>query len=725
MLTSKKNIKLLRDNSRQLLFVIVAFLVMILSSVYFISGIMQDHLFTSAENSLEASEANITLGLSEATTLFMDPYNKVQSLVSENAGTEEIRAYLSDTADRLQNRSGGTIVITGIYAYINGTFVGSVDLNPTTDFIPQLRPWYQTAIRSKSSGVVYTPPYIDVKTGEFIVTATKNIVNANGENIGILAMDIKTEWFEKQIGSISLSQGGYGILLSQNMTFVSYPDLAYLGKQLHELSPAYREIEQALRRGEEIHAVPVDDKLGNKAIFFIRKMPNGWHVGIVTPWSSFYHDLYMAAAALIVLGIISAAILCLFLLKLAASKMQSDEESRYKSSFLAQMSHEIRTPMNAVVGLTELALHEKNPPETNQYLGDIKLASYSLLAIINDILDFSKIESGKLELAPAEYSVYSLISDVMVITRTKLNEKHIKLTVQTEGVIPACLYGDEGRIRQILLNILSNAVKYTEKGSITFTIAQTEQPAIQADSTVKLKFSVEDTGVGIKEENLNDLFEDFKRIPNEGIRNIEGTGLGLAIAKHLCEMMDGKISVSSIYGQGSVFTVTIPQKTLNDEEYVLPAAESTPQENHQEGKYTPTSFRAPGASILVVDDNDINLTIAVSLLEFYQIKADEATGGIDAVNKTGLKHYDLIFMDHMMPDMDGIKATAAIRERERADRQDPAIIIALTANAIKDMRQVFIDNGFDDFLSKPIEVEKLDKMLDKWLPDDKKTPLAD
>ena len=501
-----------------------------------------------------------------------------------------------------------------------------------------------------------------------------------------------------------------------------------------------------------------------------------------------------------------------------------------KTNFLSSMSHEIRTPMNAIIGMAELLLRKQLSDEARANAQDIKQAGTNLLSIINDILDVSKLEAGKMEIIPVKYLIASLVNDTVNIIRMRLKEKPIRFFTNIDGKIPHSLIGDEVRLRQILLNLLSNAAKYTEKGHISLSIAIVKRD----DKQVWLKFTVTDTGKGIKSEDQEKLFDEFVQVDTKKNRNIEGTGLGLAIVKRLCLAMDGDISMESEYGKGSVFTVMFPQgidsetpfaeveepsgkkvlvferrlvyaksicwslenmgvpytmvTTLDDcaaalfrEEWFyvfsgyglydkIKTLMEKPAADFPGGKKPPLAlmsdwgdetyipnvrfvsmpvqslsianvlngradirdyidssgssgilrFTYPGARLLIVDDILTNLNVAEGLLAPYQAVVDTCLSGAAAIELVKRNDYDIVFMDHMMPEMDGIETTAAIRawEEEREEKQIP--IIALTANAVSGMREMFIEKGFNDFIAKPIDVSEFDEMLDRWIPKEKR-----
>ena len=397
-------------------------------------------------------------------------------------------------------------------------------------------------------------------------------------------------------------------------------------------------------------------------------------------------------------------------LKLKAEFLEN--ASRAKSEFLAKMSHEIRTPMTAISGMSEMALREELSPNVRRQINTIKRSSASLLSVINDILDFSKIESGKMEIVPVDYSFSSMINDVVNITQTNIAETGLKLVTEVNEKIPNGLYGDEIRIRQILLNLLSNAVKYTEKGTITFII----DSKLTEENELILIVDVVDTGKGIKTEDINKLFGDFVQLDMIENKGVTGTGLGLAITKNLVEAMDGEIRVSSTYGEGSRFSVIIPQKIKD----FTPISKLIFNSDNHLLEINEFDFTAPEAKVLVVDDIDTNIMVARGLLNFFGIQIDSCLNGNAAIEKIKENDYDLVFMDHMMPVMDGIETTKYIRVFKK-----DLPIIALTANAIQGMKEMFLENEFSDFLSKPIEIKKLEKVLKQWLPKEKQIKLKE
>jgi len=396
--------------------------------------------------------------------------------------------------------------------------------------------------------------------------------------------------------------------------------------------------------------------------------------------------------------------------------------NRAKSDFLANMSHEMRTPLNAIIGLTGLTLETEDLSETaKSNLEKIYNAGSTLLSTVNDILDISKIESGRLELVPVEYYLSSLINDAINQSLVHAGDKPIAFELDIDENMPALLLGDELRVKQILNNLLSNACKYTREGKVTLGIDCSFR-----DESVLMTIRVEDTGIGIREQDIGNLFNDFTQLEMESNRKIEGTGLGLSITKKIVKLMGGDINVESEFGKGSVFTATVYQKYVNDTvigpEVVSNLRSFQYSANQHDWNSKQSRIDLSYATVLLVDDNETNLLVTKGLLNLYGIKSDCVTSGQDAIDilqKKDIK-YNAIFMDHMMPEMDGIEATRIIRENIDSEHAKTVPIIALTANAIVGNEEMFLNKGFQAFISKPIEMDRLDVVIRQWVRDKEK-----
>lgn len=407
---------------------------------------------------------------------------------------------------------------------------------------------------------------------------------------------------------------------------------------------------------------------------------------------------------------LSFALLCaatsavMDLVQISVEKDEAITANKAKGDFLANMSHEIRTPINAVLGMDEMILRESTEPEIQSYAQNIHSAGTSLLSLINDILDFSKIESGKMNIVPVNYELSDILADLVVLLEMKAQAKRLKLVWDIDPHIVNNLYGDDVRIKQVLVNILTNAIKYTEKGEVALHVKGHRLGGNQ----IQLDFAVQDTGIGIKPEDIGRLSNAFQRVDEGRNRHVEGTGLGLSITGQLLQLMGSELKVESTYGEGSTFSFTLLQEIMGfeeigkfDEEVIHRAAK---EEKYKE------SFVAPNLRILAVDDTEVNLKIFVALLKKTQVQIDVARSGEEALEITTEKHYDLIFLDHMMPGMNGIETLQAMRKVKNSPNKDTKVV-ALTANAISGAREQYKEAGFDDVLFKPVEGKVLEEMI--------------
>lgn len=383
--------------------------------------------------------------------------------------------------------------------------------------------------------------------------------------------------------------------------------------------------------------------------------------------------------------------------ELSIAKSQTERANQAKSDFLSNMSHEIRTPLNAIVGFSQALQEENLPPQAQDEVKDIVMASETLLDIVNGILDISKIEANKLEIVSTEYSLQAVLDELVSLSKARLGEKPIEFRCVFDPSIPPYLYGDKVRVKQVVLNILTNAIKYTKQGFIEFKVS-----SIQKDGVCRLIISVEDSGIGIKPESINKLFTKFERLDIEKNNTIEGTGLGLAITKKLLELMGGQIVVQSVYGKGSKFTIALDQKIVTNPTTIV----------ETKTVVATSKLDLTGKKILVVDDNMINLKVASRLLKDYNCLVDTVNSGFDCIDKiSNGASYDLILMDDMMPKMSGVETFHKLKENENFHIPT----VALTANAISGMKEKYLQEGFQDYLAKPIEKTELYRVLVKFL----------
>ena len=566
-------------------------------------------------------------------------------------------------------------------------------------------------------------------------------IAADGKFIGMVGVDLQLDLLQKYLFDkmIDDKSGAYAVLVSNNGLMAAHPraDLM-LGELGEDMDAAeHKALKDAVKKGEYRRVLKKSLKMDEfSLVSYVPILPDG----LESPWSLAYAvslevvqaEAKAARDKMITLGILCAVAWGVFILLfmvfvsaflkserkamvyLEQAKDEAEMANRSKSNFLATMSHEIRTPMNAIIGITQIQLQREDlPDDYATAFRKIYDSANNQLGIINDILDMSKIETGKMELNPVEYDTPSLINDAVQFNIVRIGEKRIEFVVDVDENLPSKLYGDELRIKQILNNLLSNAIKYTKEGSVKLSIGYSTDNG----DGVMLRFAVEDTGQGMKPQDKERLFAEYQRFNAEANRATEGTGLGLNITKKLLDMMDGTIGVESEYGKGSVFTVTIRQKAVECPALGASVAEQLRKFAFIDGRRV-SNLRInrelmPYGNVLVVDDVATNLYVAERLLSLYQLKVETAESGFEAVEKVKAGAvYDVIFMDHMMPRMDGMETMLKLRELGYTNT-----IVVLTANALVGNDEMFKQKGFDGFISKPIDVCQLDEALNKFVRD--------
>ncbi|MCR5356830.1 MAG: response regulator, partial [Lachnospiraceae bacterium] len=588
---------------------------------------------------------------------------------------------------------------------------------PEDDFKVEERQWYIDTIKS-SDGYSISAPYFDAQTGLYCITFSKSIYADNGAFIGVFAIDCLLDRLITVLDD-SYTRDGYAFMVDQDGTIINHPHKVYEISEKNRVNIEDTGYADTYHRGSVFAIRDYDGRLVSCCAK--KSVLSGFTVIVVRGWWSTYGNVLLVAIVFLVMIVISIIAITGLIRRFTDWQEETNKKlveaadtavaaERAKSRFLAQMSHEIRTPINAVLGMNEMILRESDDPSIRDYSGNIRSAGRNLLGLINSILDFSKIEEGKMEIVPVKYDTASMVESIVNSVSKRARDKGLTFTPHIDRELPSSLYGDDIRIIQIAVNLLTNAVKYTHEGSVDLFISGERL----GDDRLMLRMSVKDTGIGIREEDIDKLFESFTRLDEIKNRDIEGTGLGMGIVNGLLKMMDSKLEVESVYGEGSEFSFEVVQRITDDSpigDYEEKAKEALVVQD--EDKY----LYAPDARILVVDDNDLNLKVISNLLKLNGIAPDTVLSGKEALERMKASRYDVILLDHMMPHMDGIETLKKAREDNLIP--EGCAVIALTANAVVGARETYLEAGFDDYLSKPVEIAAMESTLGKYLPKSK------
>jgi len=689
----------------QFFLVFSAFLIMVMISGYFGSGIVKKNISSYGEEVVSVSAEAINAYLNDFGMMIDNISFFIERLYNQGAEVDDIRHEIEVWTEWIHKKQGGNDPAISFYGFMYGIIIDGSGRIPPDDYEPHSRPWYIGAYENKGE-MFFSEPYIDVDSGKHNMSVSKLLLDKNDEPFGVISLDVFISSIAEYVNNMQFLGTGYGVLLDNQRHIVVHPAENLLGSKLIALDDGdggFVKMDGFLAAGQDLSAYQFISYNGINSVLFFKRLFNGWHISIVLPSNVYYSDMVTMQIAMSAAGIILAILLCSILAYMHIKMYRSIEESRIKSAFLANMSHEIRTPMNAIIGMSEFLQHEHLNARQMGYVNDIHSSAHSLLSIINDILDMSKIEAGKMSLNPVNYDFHKFLDNIHSMFKYVAQRKGLEFKFESYGDIPEYLYGDDIRLRQVLTNVCGNAVKFTDKGYVRLRV-------IAADDT--LTFEVEDTGRGISKEDLPIIFNSFERPDTKENRSVVGAGLGLAITRNFVEMMGGKITVESERGHGAVFTVKIPIIKSNWAE----------NKNDERDALKEQTLRAASAKVLVVDDNDFNLKTVEALLSLVGVKAKLVHSGREAIDLVKKESFDIVFMDQMMPEIDGIQATGEIRNWEKENPSKARLpIIALTANAVQGARDMFLSNGFDGFISKPIEINDLNEALIEWLPGEKIT----
>jgi len=704
----------------QVVIVWIAFALMVVASYFFVGNIVRKHLTYETMAALDFAEAQIEADLMEPRTLMGTVSATIRSIILQGYGPDVVSRYMMGVSNNLFNNTRLRLNSTGIYGVFDvfeNKFLNNGRWEAPTDYVPQERIWYKTAVAAEGK-IAITSPYVDIATNSFSIAYALRIFDDKNKPLAVLSMNVPIDKISEYIVGTHLAEGGYGLLLSENLEVVAHPYKKALGKPLREWNSDLADVANELENKKNIIAERrILSYKGDESIASFRRLDNGWYIGIVTPYDRYFKDVSDMMLWFIALGLTMAVTLSVIFMRISAARAKADLKNQQKSHFLATMSHEIRTPMNAILGIAEIQIQDETLPQSiKESFYKISNSGDLLLGIINDILDMSKIEAGKLELFSAKYDVPSLINDIVQLNVLYFESKPIEFKLSVDENIPLSLIGDELRIKQILNNLLSNAFKYTAKGEVSFTI--TADHTQSQEKEILLVFCVSDTGQGMTPEQIKRLGDEYSRFNMEANRTTTGTGLGMNIAMKLIQMMNGSISVESEPGKGTKVTVRLPQKEDDTGAGIIgkEMAENLRRfrlDGAGQMKKTLQVVREymPYGKVLIVDDVESNLYVAKGLMAPYGLSIDTASSGFEALDKIKAGAvYDIIFMDHFMPKMDGIETSKIIRSM---GYKQP--IVALTADALTGHADMFMENGFDGFISKPIDIRHLNAALNKFV----------
>ena len=576
------------------------------------------------------------------------------------------------------------------------------------------RPWYIDTINSKA-GFSVSAPYYDDQTGLYCITLAQVVYSHDKKFLGIFGIDFYLDRLIQVLGE-SYTADSYAFLVDRNGIIINHPNNNYQ-LSVNRMTEVFGTEYSKVYSSDEVIALRdyADNYVACRAK---RNDVSEFTIIVASSWWNIYGNIFILTAIFLILLMICTVIVSTLIdrqlrwqdevnAKLKDASNAAMAANQAKSQFLAQMSHEIRTPINAVLGMNEMILRESKDNDILDYSANIRSAGRTLLSLINSILDFSKIEDGKMEIIPVRYDTLTLIDELVNMISERATKRGLDFLTEIDSSLPRSFYGDDMRIRQIIMNLLTNAVKYTPAGSVTLSISG----KLIDENNFELRVQVIDTGIGIRDEDREKLFTSFQRLDVEKNRNIEGTGLGIVIVQKLLTMMNSQLEISSTYGKGSNFSFKLVQRIID----------KTPIENyneHQAQRLHETTekrfLKATGVKVLAVDDSSMNLKVISGLLKRNGIVPDLADSGAQCIEMAKKNFYHIIFLDHMMPGMNGVDTFKFLKSNRIVD--DKTAVVMLTASAIAGMKEKYLREGFDDYLSKPIEVDELEKILEAHLP---------
>lgn len=678
-------IKVNRTLFAQLVFTVAAFAAMAVLSYAFMSSIVRQNLLRSARSVLHYTEDRVTATLLEFESTLEDFAEEARAMLLRGDGADALQAYIEETSHYTFLDGKKMSGIQDFFGYFEAFPSPSVLLHSSRwrareDYRPEEQNWYPLALEAAGE-IAQTKPYIS-DTGETLYTYAKCIFDEDGRRLGVVCMNVKIDLMGQDIIDTALNQGGYGMLINQDGVMLFHPNVDFRGLDMRTPAIPISQFAKKIDSGADIFELPVASYKGEEALAFFRVLPNGWHLGLVTPQKQYYMNMGNMGRVLSVLAATLSAILICLLIRLDKARVKSNEESRQKSTFLANMSHEIRTPINAIVGMTAIGRTAGAIERKDYCFSKIDDASRHLLGVINDILDLSKIEANKIELSPTDFSFEKMLQQVVNVVNFRVDEKSQKLTVYIDKTIPKILFADDQRLAQIITNLLSNAVKFTPDGG---SIGLKAHLLSEENGVHTIEIEVADDGIGISPKQQANLFQSFQQAESSTTRKYGGTGLGLVISKNIVELMGGKIRVESALGRGSRFIFTANVRRGDDKKYSL--------------AYQGINWG--NIRILTVDDDRGILEYFSEIIKGFGANCEVAENAGDAlrlIKQNGA--YDIYFVDFKMPGTDGIALTREIRAREKTPGN--AIVVMISSADLRTVEDEAKKAGVDKFLLKPI-----------------------
>lgn len=703
-------------------FILMALLVTYTTRIMYSSS--HSYIYELGNDKASAITADLENYLETARSVLWVAAETVDYMVQNGASNEEIVEYITRESSNTEAQFDESY--TGIYGVIRGEYVDGVGWTPPADYDPTARDWYKTTVAADGQAIIVSP-YVDAQTGNVIISVCKALTDRNN----VIGLDLTLAGVQETVEEIQINGSGYGFILNYDGMVIAHPDQGEKGKYYNKLSEKSELFAKAISIGKGNFEMNLD---GKRCTVFVDEVLNQWHLIMVVETSALFNDtqkvlIVSVLINLIVFGLISGFYIIGYRQEtkinkrmeemketerkreyeakvLMLEKSAADSANKAKSDFLADMSHEIRTPINAVLGMNEMILRESDNEQILEYSSNIKSAGNTLLSLINNILDFSKIEDGKMSLVPVVFDVKELVNNLVNSISERARSKGLELIIDIDESIPSRLYGDDVRISQVIMNLLTNAVKYTESGSVTFRIRYKGT----RDGEAKLRFDVIDTGIGIKDEDLDKLYISFERIEEKRNRHIEGTGLGISIVNKLLAMMNSKLDVESKYAIGSTFGFDLSLRIVD------PAPIGRYDDRHRTVSKAGDSAErlfVPDARVLITDDNDMNLKVAGNFMKIFGITPVTCKSGAETIELLKNEKFDILFLDHMMPQMDGIETLRILKDENLLNG---TVVIALTANAVVGAEEQYLTAGFDGYLSKPIMIDELENILKFHLP---------